>query len=100
MCIQTMDAPPGEVACAPGSGRCFCYQVYVLGDTAGCPTGSGCMLTLREVADEIAVRLCRLFLPDDAGRRACHGDDEKKIKGELDMRTLTGLLRGGESGRP
>ena len=42
MCIQTMDAPPGEVACAPGSGRCFCYQVCVLGDTAGCPTGTTC----------------------------------------------------------
>lgn len=30
----------------------------------------------------------------------CHGDDEKKIKGELDMRNLAGLLAGGESGDP
>ena len=28
---------------------------------------------------------------------ACHGDDEKKIKGDLDMRTRAGLLQGGES---
>jgi mono/diheme cytochrome c family protein len=31
---------------------------------------------------------------------ACHGDDEKKIKGGLDMRTLAGLLKGGESEKP
>ncbi|NJM55511.1 MAG: DUF1549 domain-containing protein [Verrucomicrobiae bacterium] len=31
---------------------------------------------------------------------ACHGDDEKKIKGGLDMRTMAGLLKGGESEKP
>ena len=31
---------------------------------------------------------------------ACHGDDAEKIKGDLDMRSRAGLLRGGESGRP
>ncbi|KAF0178860.1 MAG: hypothetical protein FD161_1619 [Limisphaerales bacterium] len=31
---------------------------------------------------------------------ACHGDDPKKIKGGLDMRTLVGLLKGGESEKP
>jgi mono/diheme cytochrome c family protein len=31
---------------------------------------------------------------------ACHGDDEQKIKGGLDMRTLAGLLKGGESEKP
>ncbi len=31
---------------------------------------------------------------------ACHGDDPKKIKGGLDMRTLGGLLKGGESEKP
>ncbi|MEW4487478.1 PSD1 and planctomycete cytochrome C domain-containing protein [Thalassoglobus sp. JC818] len=30
----------------------------------------------------------------------CHGDDPENIKGELDVRTLEGLLRGGESGEP
>jgi len=28
---------------------------------------------------------------------ACHGNDEQKIKGDFDMRTLAGLLKGGES---
>jgi mono/diheme cytochrome c family protein len=29
---------------------------------------------------------------------ACHGDDEKKIKGKFDMRTASAFARGGESG--
>jgi hypothetical protein len=39
------------------------------------PTGSGKLLNLSQVAREIAARLARLFVPDDAGRRPCHGDD-------------------------
>ena len=31
---------------------------------------------------------------------ACHGQDEAKIKGGLDLRTLAGTLRGGDSGKP
>lgn len=31
---------------------------------------------------------------------ACHGEDPKKIKGDFDMRTYSGLLRGGESEEP
>jgi len=42
-----------------------------------CPTGSGKMLTLREVSHELSRRLTRLFLPDEAGRRPCHGGDER-----------------------
>ena len=30
----------------------------------------------------------------------CHGDDPKKLKGDLDMRSLMGLLKGGESEEP
>ncbi|MGB0549023.1 MAG: PSD1 and planctomycete cytochrome C domain-containing protein [Limisphaerales bacterium] len=30
----------------------------------------------------------------------CHGDDSRKLKGELDMRTRAGLLAGGESEKP
>jgi len=30
---------------------------------------------------------------------ACHGEDEDKIKGDLDMRTLEGLLAGGETSK-
>ena len=42
-----------------------------------CPTGSGRMMHLGEVAREIASRLVRIFLPGDDGRRPCHGDDSR-----------------------
>jgi len=42
-----------------------------------CPVGSGKMLTLAEVARELQGRLARIFLPDAAGRRPCHGDDSR-----------------------
>ncbi len=31
---------------------------------------------------------------------ACHGQEEAKIKGGLDLRTLAGTLKGGDSGKP
>ena len=31
---------------------------------------------------------------------ACHGEDSKKIKGELNLTSRTGLLKGGESREP
>jgi hypothetical protein len=40
-----------------------------------CPTGSGHRMNLREVAHELAGRLTRIFLPDEKGRRPCHGTD-------------------------
>ena len=39
-----------------------------------CPVGSGRMLTLREVGDELGRRLSRIFLRDATGRRPVHGD--------------------------
>jgi hypothetical protein len=42
-----------------------------------CPVGSGKMVTLLEAAREIERRLVRLFLPDEEGRRPCHGDDRR-----------------------
>ena len=42
-----------------------------------CPTGSGLWMNLKEVAYELNARLARLFLPDAAGRRPCHGDDAR-----------------------
>jgi hypothetical protein len=42
-----------------------------------CPTGSGRKMTLKQVACEIAGRLCKLFLRDDQGRRAIHGGEER-----------------------
>jgi hypothetical protein len=41
-----------------------------------CPTGSGRMMNLKEVAREIARRLTTIFLPDEKGRRPCHGDSD------------------------
>ena len=42
-----------------------------------CPTGSGRMMNLFEVAHEIADRLTRIFLRDPAGRRPVFGGNEK-----------------------
>jgi hypothetical protein len=52
---------------------------HFYGDTlrVECPVGSGTMLTLDEVATELSQRLTRIFLPDAAGRRPCHGDETR-----------------------
>jgi hypothetical protein len=42
-----------------------------------CPTGSGRMVTLGEVAIDLSRRLARLFLPDGEGRRPCHGAEPR-----------------------
>ncbi len=42
-----------------------------------CPTGSGKMMNLFEVAKEISDRLTRIFLRDEHGRRAVYGGTEK-----------------------
>jgi hypothetical protein len=52
---------------------------YYFGDDfrVECPTGSGRMLTLWEVAAELSRRLSRLFLRDEEGRRPVFGGVEK-----------------------
>ncbi len=42
-----------------------------------CPTGSGTLMTLGEVAIEISNRLQRIFLRDDSGRRPVFGGTDK-----------------------
>ncbi len=42
-----------------------------------CPTGSGKMLNLQQVADELGNRLMAIFIADKSGRRPCHGDDPR-----------------------
>ena len=42
-----------------------------------CPTGSGKMCTIHEVAQELTRRLTRIFLRDENGRRPVFGGDEK-----------------------
>ncbi len=54
------------------------YYLYY-GDTfkIECPTGSGKLMNLFEVAHEIANRLERIFLRDKSGRRPVYGGTEK-----------------------
>jgi hypothetical protein len=42
-----------------------------------CPTGSGRMMTLAEVAAELSRRLSRIFLRDEDGRRPVFGDIQR-----------------------
>jgi len=42
-----------------------------------CPTGSGVLMTLNEVADEISKRLSALFLTNQDGKRPFLGDNDK-----------------------
>jgi len=44
-----------------------------------CPTGSGVWMTLKEVARELSRRLSSLFLPDETGKRACHGEESRYV---------------------
>jgi hypothetical protein len=52
---------------------------HYLGDDflVECPTGSGKMMTLWEVAEELSHRLTRIFLRGRDGRRPLYGDTEK-----------------------
>jgi Glycosyl hydrolase family 63 C-terminal domain len=45
--------------------------------TIECPTGSGVMLSLAQVAQELRRRLSTLFLRDASGQRPCHGGDAR-----------------------
>ena len=49
---------------------------YFYGDSlqVECPTGSGQFMHLGAVARELTLRLVRLFLPREDGRRPCHGE--------------------------
>jgi hypothetical protein len=42
-----------------------------------CPTGSGKMMNLKEIAFELMHRLVKLFMPDSAGHRPLHGGAER-----------------------
>ncbi len=45
-----------------------------------CPTGSGNLMNLRQVADEIERRLILIFKNNESGARPCHGTDERYAK--------------------
>jgi len=42
-----------------------------------CPTRSGNWIPLDAAAKELSRRLATIFLPDEEGRRPCHGDDPR-----------------------
>jgi hypothetical protein len=52
---------------------------HYLGDDfkVECPSGSGTMMNLWEVAREISKRLARIFLKDEQGRRPVYGDNQQ-----------------------
>ena len=53
------------------------HHFYGDGLRVECPTGSGQLMNLAEVADELNRRLSSIFLPDATGRTAWHGDDAR-----------------------
>jgi hypothetical protein len=53
------------------------YQFYGDDFKVECPTGSGKLLTLFEVAKEISRRLASIFLRDGKGRRPLYGGSKK-----------------------
>ena len=53
------------------------YSYYGDNFKIECPTGSGKLMNLFEVAREIANRLTRIFLRDQASRRPVYGGAEK-----------------------
>jgi hypothetical protein len=53
------------------------YQFYGDGLTLECPTGSGTMMSLDEIADELCRRILTIFLRGPDGRRPVFGPYEK-----------------------
>ncbi len=53
------------------------HHYYGDGLRVECPTGSGYMASLDEVARDLSIRLTRLFLLDSNGRRPIYGDRER-----------------------
>lgn len=53
------------------------YSYYGNDFKVECPTGSGRLMTLWEVANDIARRLSNIFLRDKNGRRPVYGETQK-----------------------
>jgi hypothetical protein len=57
------------------------YHFFRNGLLVEFPTGSGVKMNLKQVADELSSRLCKLFLPGPGGKRPCNGDDPRYAEG-------------------
>jgi hypothetical protein len=53
------------------------YEYYGDNFKIECPTGSGHLMNLFEVAEEIVERLAKIYLRDEQGRRPVYGATEK-----------------------
>jgi hypothetical protein len=53
------------------------HEFYGESFTVECPTGSGVMMNLRQVADEIERRLVSIFKVNELGKTPCHGSNRK-----------------------
>jgi hypothetical protein len=51
-------------------------RFFAEGTKLECPTGSGHLMTLNEIAVELGRRMCNLFLPDPQGRRPMYDNHE------------------------
>ena len=58
------------------------HQFYGESLKVECPTGSGVMMTMQEVADEIRKRLVRLFVEDEEGFRPSYSRNERLLADE------------------
>src|SRR5262249_12091265 len=63
-------------------------RFYREGVKVECPTASGCLMTLGDVARELSRRLTSIFLRDATGRRPVHGDLER-FRSDPHWRDLT-----------
>jgi hypothetical protein len=53
------------------------YTFYGDAFQVECPTGSGRLMTLAQIAEDISARLISIFVPDAAGHRPVHGGVRK-----------------------
>jgi hypothetical protein len=53
------------------------YHFYRNELTVEFPTGSGRLLNLKQVADELSCRLCKIFMTGADGKRPWHGEDHR-----------------------
>src|SRR5688572_13881079 len=70
----------------------------VFAATVSPPPAAGASATADPATEALFVR--RVWPLFQEKCLACHGNDEAKIKGGLDMRTLAATLKGGDSEKP